>query len=107
MTAATQGRSSSQRSQRRSGAGQGASTEPTTGLPSEVRPPSQQDVVEVGSTVWEVVSTPKHALYLGGLAALAAVSMIEWPVAAAIGVRHGGSEQRPSRYVDREPKGGR
>ena len=85
MTTATQGRSSSQRSQQRSRT-QGKSTEPSTGLPTEVRPPSQQNVAETGETVWQVVSTPSHALYFGGLAALAAFSVIEWPVAAAIGV---------------------
>lgn len=86
MAATTRRRSSSRRSQQRSNASQGASTEPATGLPSEVRPPSQQDVAEVGSTVWEVFSTPRNGLFVGGLAALVAFSVIEWPVAAAIGV---------------------
>ncbi len=86
MAATTQRRSSSRGSQQRSNASQSASTEPATGLPSEVRPASQQDVAEVGSSVWEVISTPRNGLYLGGLAALAAFSVIEWPVAAAIGV---------------------
>lgn len=45
--------------------------------------------VDVGSVVRVVRSslpTPRRALYYGGLAALAAFSVIDWPVAAAIGV---------------------
>jgi hypothetical protein len=45
--------------------------------------------VDVGSAVRVVRSslpTPRRALYYGGLAALAAFSVIDWPVAAAIGV---------------------
>jgi hypothetical protein len=45
--------------------------------------------VDVGSVVRVVRSslpTPRRALYYGGLASLAALSVIDWPVAAAIGI---------------------
>jgi hypothetical protein len=45
--------------------------------------------VDMGSMVRGVRSslpTPRRALYYGGLAALAAFSVIDWPIAAAIGV---------------------
>jgi hypothetical protein len=44
--------------------------------------------VDMGSVVRVVRSslpTPRRALYYGGLAALAGSSVIDWPVAAAIG----------------------
>ena len=59
--------------------------------------------INLGSAVGAVRSllpTPVGAVYYGGLAALAAFSVIDWPVAAAIGVgteiaRRGAAEQRP------------
>ncbi|MGH3785758.1 MAG: hypothetical protein ACRDRG_04255 [Pseudonocardiaceae bacterium] len=59
--------------------------------------------IDLGSAVGAVRSllpTPMGAVYYGGLAALAAFSVIDWPVAAAIGIgteiaRRGAVEQRP------------
>jgi hypothetical protein len=68
--------------------GSGAARTVTVGLPfvtAQFRAPR----VDVGSAVRVVRSslpTPRRALYYGGLAALAAFSVIDWPVAAAIGV---------------------
>jgi hypothetical protein len=45
--------------------------------------------VDVGSAVQAVrssLSTPQRAVYYGGLVALAAFSVIDWPVAAVIGI---------------------
>jgi hypothetical protein len=42
--------------------------------------------VDVGSVVRSSLPTPRRALYYGGRASLAALSVIDWPVAAAIGI---------------------
>jgi hypothetical protein len=45
--------------------------------------------VDVGSAVQAVrssLSTPQRVVYYGGLVALAAFSVIDWPVAAVIGI---------------------
>ncbi len=51
-------------------------------------------------TVRSWLPTPQRAVYYGGLAALAAFSVIEWPVAAVIGV---GTEIARRGVVDPDP----
>ncbi|MEV5541905.1 hypothetical protein AB0L13_34220 [Saccharopolyspora shandongensis] len=52
----------------------------------EVHIPGQEDVAGVVNTVRENLPSPLQLAYYGGLGALAALSVIEWPVAAAIGI---------------------
>ncbi|WP_090947188.1 hypothetical protein [Nonomuraea jiangxiensis] len=59
-------------------------------LSLNVHPPnvSRQQVAQVVGTVagtTRSILRPDHLVYYGGLAALAAFEVIEWPVAAAIG----------------------
>jgi hypothetical protein len=44
------------------------------------------DIGPVMHVVRSSLPTPRRALYYGGLASLAALSVIDWPVAAAIGI---------------------
>jgi hypothetical protein len=46
----------------------------------------KDEVVAAARTARSYLPEPKQVLYYGGLAALAAFEVIEWPVAAAIGV---------------------
>jgi hypothetical protein len=59
--------------------------------------------IDVGSAVRAVrssLSTPQRVVYYGGLVALAAFSVIDWPVAAVIGI---GTEIARQGVVD-QPK---
>jgi hypothetical protein len=52
----------------------------------DVHLPSTQDVTAAAQVVRSQMPSPTHALFYGGLAAGAILSVIEWPVALAIGV---------------------
>ncbi len=52
----------------------------------EVHIPGREDVAGVVNSVRENLPSPGQLAFYGGLGALAALSVIEWPVAAAIGV---------------------
>lgn len=47
--------------------------------------PTRDDLAETAETIRGFLPSPQMGLWLGGLGALAALSVIEWPVAAAIG----------------------
>jgi hypothetical protein len=49
------------------------------------RVPNRQELLFAAHTVQSFLPPPRQALYFGGLAALAAFEIIEWPVALAIG----------------------
>jgi hypothetical protein len=55
-------------------------------LPSMHLPDVGRDVGHAVDTVKTFLPPPERIMYYGGLGVLAAVGMIEWPVAAAIGV---------------------
>ena len=78
-----------------------------THLP-QVRVPGKQEVLFAAHTVGGYLPSPRQAVYFGGLAALAAFEIIEWPVALAIGAGTaimGRSEgQEPQRETRREPR---
>ncbi|MBC3194502.1 hypothetical protein H7X46_25975 [Pseudonocardia sp. C8] len=48
--------------------------------------PNRGDLDAAARGAWSMLPSRKSMLFLGGLAATVAVGMIEWPVAAAIGV---------------------
>ncbi|MBB5158132.1 hypothetical protein [Saccharopolyspora phatthalungensis] len=48
--------------------------------------PKREDITSAAGVVRDRLPSPDQALFYGGLAALTAFSMIEWPVALAIGV---------------------
>ncbi|WP_190813286.1 hypothetical protein [Saccharopolyspora pogona] len=52
----------------------------------EMHIPGQENVAGVVNTVRKNLPPPGQLAYYGVLGALAALSLIEWPVAAAIGV---------------------
>ena len=52
----------------------------------EVHAPSREDLGAVVRTARSFLPEPRTVLYFGGLAVMAALEVIEWPVAAAIGV---------------------
>ncbi|WP_245761724.1 hypothetical protein [Saccharopolyspora shandongensis] len=52
----------------------------------EMHIPGQENVTSVVNSVRENLPSPGQLAYFGGLGALAALSVIEWPVAAAIGI---------------------
>ncbi|GAB2751570.1 hypothetical protein GCM10027174_28030 [Salinifilum aidingensis] len=52
----------------------------------DMRLPGRQDVTSAAETVRAQLPSTKHALFYGGLAAGTALSLIEWPVALAIGL---------------------
>ncbi|WP_158850160.1 hypothetical protein [Saccharothrix deserti] len=52
----------------------------------QIHAPSREDVGAVVQTVRSFLPEPRTVLYFGGLAVMAALEVIEWPVAAAIGV---------------------
>lgn len=58
--------------------------QPELTLPA-VRVPDRKDVDAAVQTVQPYLPSPQQAAYYGALAALAAVELIEWPVALAIG----------------------
>jgi hypothetical protein len=58
---------------------------PDVHLP-DLRLPGREDVEGVVTTVRENLPPREQMAYYGGLGLLAALSVIEWPVAAAIGV---------------------
>jgi hypothetical protein len=71
-------------------------------VPTPRRLPSGHEVVDAGKAVTSVLPPPDRLAYYAGLGALAVFGVMEWPVAAAIGVgvavakRAGGpGEQRP------------
>jgi hypothetical protein len=47
---------------------------------------AKDEVVAAAQTARSYLPEPRQALYFGGLALLAAIEVLEWPVAAAIGV---------------------
>lgn len=72
---------------------------PEINLPA-VRVPNRQEVRFAAHTVQSYLPAPRQAVYYGGLAALAAFEVIEWPVALAIGAGSalmGRSERRQPR----------
>lgn len=52
----------------------------------DVQLPGREDFASAAETVRSQLPTPKQALFYGGLAAGTALSLLEWPVALAIGV---------------------
>jgi hypothetical protein len=78
-----------------------------THLP-KVRVPDKQEVLFAAHTVGGYLPSPRQAVYFGGLAALAAFEIIEWPIALAIGAGTaimGRSESHESqRETRREPQ---
>lgn len=52
----------------------------------EMRMPNRDDLNAAARRVGEAIPSRKAALYYGGLAAVAVAGLIDWPVAAAIGV---------------------
>lgn len=48
--------------------------------------PQSDELAEAGRSVREHLSSPGRIAYYGGLGALAALSIVEWPVVMAIGV---------------------
>jgi hypothetical protein len=53
---------------------------------AQFRAPARQELSSVLHTVRSVLPPPRKVVYLGGLAALAALEVIDWPVAAAIAI---------------------
>lgn len=68
---------------------------------AKVQVPRSDDLVGAVHAVREYLSSPQRIAYYGGLGVLAALSIVEWPVAAAIGVgtivaqQSGGSDSGP------------
>jgi hypothetical protein len=54
----------------------------------EVHMPRQEDFASAAETVRAQLPSRNHALFYGGLTAGAVLSIIDWPVALAIGVGH-------------------
>src|SRR2546423_7251268 len=50
-----------------------------------IRVPNRQEVLSAAQVVQPYLPSPSQAAYFGGLAALAAFEVLEWPVALAIG----------------------
>ncbi|WP_214364247.1 hypothetical protein [Pseudonocardia sp. H11422] len=48
--------------------------------------PRPSDLGGVARGAWSMLPSPTATLYYGGLVATAALGVIEWPVAAAIGI---------------------
>jgi hypothetical protein len=65
--------------------------------------PSRKEVGAAARGVASFLPSPKAALYFGGLAVTAALEIIEWPVAVAIGVGTALAGQGETRL---EPQGG-
>jgi hypothetical protein len=51
----------------------------------QIRVPNRQQALFAAQTVQSYLPSPRQAAYYGGLAALAAFEVLEWPVALAIG----------------------
>lgn len=72
--------------------------------------PNGHQVAEATRPVWSLLPSPKETLYFGGLAITAIAGLIEWPVAAAIGVgtalaRQGRPDPEPKPRNERAGKG--
>ena len=52
----------------------------------DVHAPTREDLDAAARGVWSMLPSGKSALFYGGLAATAVAGVIEWPVAAAIGI---------------------
>jgi hypothetical protein len=65
--------------------------------------PSRKEVGAAARGVASFLPSPKAALYFGGLAVTAALEIIEWPVAVAIGVGTALASRGETRL---EPQGG-
>ncbi|MFR9731614.1 hypothetical protein ACL03H_20495 [Saccharopolyspora sp. MS10] len=52
----------------------------------DVQLPGKKELASAADTVRAQLPEPGHALFYGGLAAGVALSLLEWPVALAIGV---------------------
>jgi hypothetical protein len=52
----------------------------------EVHAPTREDLDAAARGAWSMLPSGKSALFYGGLAATALAGVIEWPVAAAIGI---------------------
>jgi hypothetical protein len=67
-----------------------------------IRVPNRQEVRSAAQAVQSYLPSPRQAAYFGGLAALAAFEVLEWPVALAIGAgtalmgRSGRREPQPA-----------
>jgi hypothetical protein len=83
-----------------------------------VRTPSRAELTRALRTVRSVLPSTKQVVYFGGLALAAAFEVIEWPVAAAIGVgtalagreeggRRGEGERREGAERTEQGAGGR
>jgi hypothetical protein len=48
--------------------------------------PSREEIGSVARGAWSMLPSASSVLFYGGLAVTAAVGVIEWPVAAAVGV---------------------
>jgi hypothetical protein len=68
-----------------------------------LRLPSRGEVGAAARGVGSYMPSPKAALYFGGLAVTAALEIIEWPVAVAIGVGTALASRGETRL---EPQGG-
>ena len=68
-----------------------------------LRMPSRGDLGAAARGVGSYLPSPKAALYFGGLAVTAALEIIEWPVAVAIGVGTALASRGETRL---EPQGG-
>jgi hypothetical protein len=79
---------------------------PELNLP-RVRMPNRQETVFAAHTIQPYLPHPQQALYYGGLAALAAFEIIEWPVALAIGAAAAlmgrSVSHRPQRQASTKP----
>jgi len=51
----------------------------------QIRVPNRQQALSAAQAVQSYLPSPRQAAYFGGLAALAAFEVLEWPVALAIG----------------------
>lgn len=51
----------------------------------QIRVPNRQQALSAAQAIQSYLPSPRQAAYFGGLAALAAFEVLEWPVALAIG----------------------
>lgn len=90
----TRGRASAEEGRQQPSAARAAKHGTTVRLPfvtaefhrPDVQLPGRAEVEGAIGTVRKSLPPPEQMIYYGGLAALAVFSVIEWPVAAAIGV---------------------
>jgi hypothetical protein len=69
----------------------------------DLHPPSREELGWVAGTARSMLPSGKSLLFFGGLAATAIAGIIEWPVAAAIGV---GSALAGRDATNPEPRNG-